>query len=180
MIYERITPPLFIIKYERFTTCTKFISVKHGLSFVQLRSEASDILSSTVNASIVRPLSQERQTDTAFGSDSLSCIMYCKWIKLMHPSPFCCRTVFISLIYDHKSYSVSQLHLLCGWPSEKCEQLGVTARLHVWWTDMCGVLSSSVWPKRHPVSVSVFILLFFLLYHLSRCITEKTMAETLP
>lgn len=77
--------------------------------------------------SIVEPLSQKLQTDTAFGTDSLSSIMYCKWIKLMHPSLFCCWTLFISLIFIHNSYSVSQLHLLCCWQSEKFKCRAITA-----------------------------------------------------
>lgn len=142
--------------------CSIFISLKHSLSL---------ILCPTVNGSIVQPLFQKLQTDTAFGTDSLSSIMYCKWIKLMHPSPFCCWTVFISLIYIHKSYSVSQLHLLCCRPSEKCKYPAITAR-YLSDEQICVTLSSSVWAKCFSVSIYVLTLFFsslssFKIYYLT-------------
>lgn len=149
------------------------ISLKHSLSFIQMRNK-TDILGPTVKGLILKPLSHKLYTDTAFGSDSLSSIMYCKWIKLMRPSPFCCWTVFISLIYIHKSYSVSQLNLLCCWLNEKCNN----RPLLVWWTDMCSVLSSLVWAL--PRQYMRLDLVFFPLCHHSRFIIEQITEETLP
>lgn len=131
------------------------ISLKHSLSFIQMRNK-TDMSGPTVKGLILQPLSHKLCTDTAFGSDSLSSIMYCKWIKLMRPSPFCCWTVFISLIYIHKSYSVSQLNLLCCWLNEKCKCRAITDR-YLSGEQTCVVYYLHLY-GRCPVSICVLIL----------------------
>lgn len=111
-----------------------FFFFLNGLNFIQMSNKTNIFSSHSLGLNVAAALPQAVDWQS-FWQWRLSGIMYCKWIKLMHPSPLCCRTVFISLIYIHKSYSVSQLNLFNRLAEWKMRALCNNRRSLVWWAD---------------------------------------------
>lgn len=107
----------------------------NGLNYIQMLNKTNIFSSYSLGLNVASALPQAVDWQS-FWQWQLSGIMYCKWIKLMHPSPLCCRTVFISLIYIHKSYSVSQLNLLCRLAEWKMQVPCNNRPPLVWWADI--------------------------------------------